>query len=100
MKKQEVDWKQCESKYFTRFSLYKLRSQISEITRAQRKGNFYKSRRPDPSYRAFGYCTRKQDGRYWGPRLSQMKRDITVRPTKVTPPVKVDTLQSRIQIFR
>ena len=51
---------------------------------------------------AFGYCSCKQGTkeRYWGQQFCQMERDISVRPTEMTRPVKVDHLQSWSRIFR
>ena len=45
----------------------KFRFEISEISRAQRKGTF-RLHRPDPNHPAFGYCSCKQDTkeRNWG----------------------------------
>ena len=47
------------------------------------------------------YCSCKQDTkeRYWGQQFCQMERDISVQPTKMTIPVKVDHLQSWWRIF-
>ena len=41
--------------------------------------------RPDPSHRAFGYCSCKQDTkeRYGGQQFGQMERNISFRPFKV-----------------
>ena len=38
----------------------------------------------NPSHRAFGYCSCKQDSkeRHWGQQFCQMERDISVRPTE------------------
>ena len=57
--------------------------------------------RPNPSHRAFAYCSCKQDIKewYWGQQFGEMERDISVRPTKITGPVKVDHLQSWSCIF-
>ena len=63
------------------------RSEISEIPRAQWNGTF--RLQSDPSHRAFGYCPCKQDTKE---RYCQMERDISVRPTEMTRPVKVDHL--------
>ena len=73
----------------------KFRFEISEIPRAQWNGTF-RLHRPDPSHRALGYCSCKQDTKewYWGQQFCQMERDISVRPTEMTRPVKVDHLQS------
>ena len=60
--------------------------EISEIPRAQWGGTF-RLHRPDLSHRAFGYCPCKQDTKE---RYCQMERDISVRPTEMTGPVKVD----------
>ena len=38
--------------------------------------------------------------RYWGQQFCQMERDISVRPTEMTRPVKEDHLQSWSRIFR
>ena len=56
----------------------------------------FRLHRPDPSHRAFGYCSCKQDttGWYWGKQFCQMERDISVRPAEMTRPVKDDLLQS------
>ena len=37
---------------------------------------------------------------YWGQKFCQMERDISVPPTEMTRPVKVDHLQSWSRIFR
>ena len=60
----------------------KFRFEISEISGAQWSCTF-RLDRPDPSHRAFGYCSCKQDTkeRYWGQQFCQMERDISVRPT-------------------
>ena len=73
----------------------KFRFEISEIPRAQWNGTF-RLHRPDPSHRALGYCSCKQDTkeRYWGQQFCQMERNISVRPTEMTRPVKEDHLQS------
>ena len=62
----------------------------------------FRLQRPDPSYRAFGYYSCKQDTkeRYWGQQFCQRERDISVRPTEMTRPVKVAHLQSWSGIFR
>ena len=56
--------------------------------------------RPKP--RALGYRSCKQDTkeRYWGHQFCQIERDISVRPTEIARPVKVNHLQSCYQIFR
>ena len=74
---------------------------ISEIPLVQWNGAF-RLHRPDPSHRAFGYCSYKQDTkkRYWGQQFCQMEGDISVRPTEMTRPVKVDHLQSWYRTFR
>ena len=79
----------------------KFQFEISEIPRAQWNGTF-RLHRPDPSHRALGYCSCKQDTkeRYWGQQFCQMERDISVRPTEMTRPVTVDHLQSWSRIFR
>jgi len=73
----------------------KFRFEISVILRVQWNGTF-RLHRPDPSYRALGYCSCKQDTkeRYWGQQFCQMERDSSVRPTEITRPVKEDHLQS------
>ena len=72
-----------------------------EIPRDQCNGTF-RLHIPDPSHRAFGYCSCKQDmkERYWGQQFCQMERDISVRPTEVTRPVKVDHLERWSQMDR
>ena len=49
----------------------------------------FRLHRPDPSHRAFGYCSCKQDKkeRLWEQQICQMERDISVRPTG--PPSKL-----------
>ena len=71
----------------------KFRIEISTIPRAQWNGTF-RLHRPDPSHRAFSYCSWKQDSkeRHWGQQFCQMERDILVGRTKLTRPVKVDHL--------
>ena len=56
--------------------------------------------RPKPP--RFGYCSCKQDTkkRYREKQFGQMERDISVRPTEITGPVKVHHLQSWSRIFR
>ena len=51
---------------------------------------------PDTSHRVFGYCPCKHDAKelFWGQHFCQMERDISVRPTEMTRPVKEDHLQS------
>ena len=58
--------------------------------------------RPDPSHRAFGYCSCNQDTReqYWEQQFCQMERDISVLPTEMTRPFKEDRLQSWSRMFR
>ena len=80
----------------------KSRFEISElISHAQWNGTF-RLQRPDPSNRAFSYCSWKQDTkqRYWGQQFWQMERDISVQLTEITGPVKEDHLQSWSRIFR
>ena len=79
----------------------KFQFEILEIPRAQWNGTFL-LHRPDPSHRALGYCSCKQDTkeRYWGQQFCQMERNISVRPTEMTRPVKEDHLQSWSRIFR
>ena len=50
---------------------------------------------PYASHRAFGYCSCKLDTkkRFWGQHFCRMERDISVRPTEMTRPVKEDHLQ-------
>ena len=88
--------------FFTALSIQqKFRFEISEIPRAQWKSTF-RLPRPDPSYGAFGYCSCKRDTneRYWGQQFCQMERDISVRPTEISGPVKVDHIQSWYRILR
>ena len=58
--------------------------------------------RPDPSHRAFGYCSCKQHTkeRYMGRQLCQLERDNRVRRAEMIKPVEVDHLQSSSRIFR
>ena len=79
----------------------KFRFEISEILRVQWNGSF-RLHRPDSSHRALGYSSCKQDTKewYWGQQFCQMERDISVRPTEMTRPVKEDHLQSWSRIFR
>ena len=79
----------------------KVRFEILEILRAQWNGTF-RLHTLDPSHRAFGYCSCKQDTkeRYWGQQFCQMERDISVRPTELSCPVKVGHPQYWSQIFR
>ena len=79
----------------------KFRFEISEIQLAQWSCTF-RLHRPDPSHRAFGYCSCKQDTkeRYREKQFGQMERDISVRPTEITGPVKVHHLQSWSRIFQ
>ena len=79
----------------------KFQFEISEISRAERNGTF-RLHRPDQGHRAFGCCSCKQDTkeRYWGQQFCQMERDITVRSTEMTRPVKEDHLQSWSRKFR
>ena len=79
----------------------KFRFEISEILRVQWNGTFW-LHRPDPSHRALGYCSCKQDTkeRYWGQQFCQMERNISVQPTEMTRRVKEDHLQSWSRIFR
>ena len=76
-------------------------SEISEISRAQWSCTFRLQGR-DPSHRAFGYCSCKQDTKelHCWQQFCQMERDILVRPTEMTRSVKVDHLQSWSPIFR
>ena len=78
----------------------KFRFEFSEIPRAQWNGTFRLHRR-DPSLRAFGYCSCKQDTkeRYWGKQFCLMETDISVRPTEMTGLVKEDYLQTWSRIF-
>ena len=73
----------------------KFRFEISEIQLAQWSCTF-RLHRPDPSHRAFGYCSCKQDTkeRYREKQFGQMERDISVQPTKVTRLLKEVHLQS------
>ena len=56
---------------------------------------------PDASHRAFGCCSCKLDTkkRFWGQHFCRMERDISVRPTEMTRPVKEDHLQSWSWIY-
>lgn len=65
----------------------------------ERKRELY---RPDPSHCAFAYCSCKGDTkeRYWGQQFCQVERDILVRPTEITGPVKVDHLEIWVPIFQ
>ena len=76
----------------------KFRFEISEIQLAQWSCTF-RFHRPDPSHRAFGYCSCKQDTkeRYREKQFGQMERDISVRPTEITGPVKVHHLQAGLE---
>ena len=58
------------------------------------KLHIFPSHRRDLSQCTFGYCSCMQDTKewYWGHQLCQMKRDISVRPSDMTRPVKVDRL--------
>ena len=49
----------------------------------------FRLHRPNPSHRAFGYCSFKQDTkeRYWRQQFCEMKRDVSVWPTEMTGPV-------------
>jgi len=66
----------------------KFQFEITEIPRAEWKGTL-RLHRPDPSHRAFGYCSCKQDTkeRYWEQQFCQMERDISVRPTEMSGPL-------------
>ena len=74
---------------------------VWNFSRSQWNGTF-RLHRPDPSHRAFGYCSCKQDSkeRYWGQQFCQIEREISVQPTVMTRPVKVDHLQRWCQTFR
>ena len=80
---------------------HKFQFEILEISHGQWNGTF-RLHRADPSHHAFGYYSRKQDAKegYWGQQFSQIETDISVRPTEMTRPVKVDHLQRWSQIFR
>ena len=69
--------------------------EISENLRARWKDTF-QLHRPDPSHCSFVYCSFKQDTkeRYWGRQFCQMERDISVRLTEMTRPVKVATFKA------
>ena len=56
----------------------------------------------DPTQATACYCSCMQvtKEQYWGQLFCQMERDILVRPTKMTRPVKVGHLQSWSQLFR
>ena len=63
----------------------------------------FRLHRPDPSHRAFGYCSCNQDTReqHWEQQFCQMERDISVLTTEMTRPVKEDHLpQSWSRMFR
>ena len=62
----------------------KLRFEISEIPCAQWNGTV-RLYRLDPSHRTFGYYSSKQvtKERYWGQQISQMERNISVRPKEM-----------------
>ena len=76
----------------------KFRFEISEIPRAQWNGTF-RLHRPDPIHRAFdSSCKKDTKQRYWGQQFCQMERDISVRPTEMTRPVKVGHFQSWFRI--
>ena len=60
----------------------------------------FRLHRPDPIHRAFDSSCKKDTKQwYWGQQFCQMERDISVRPTEITGPVKVDHLQSWSRIF-
>ena len=75
--------------------------EISEISRAQRNFSF-RLHRPDPTCRAFGYCSCKQEtkDRYWEKQFCQMERKTSVQSTEMTILVKVDHPQSWFRILR
>ena len=52
----------------------------------------------DPTQATAYYCSCMQvtKEQYWGQQFCQVERDISVRPTKMTRPVKVDHLQSSV----
>ena len=78
----------------------KFRFEISEISRAQWSCAF-RLHRPHPSHRAFGYsCKQDATERHCRRQFCQMERDISVRPTEMTRPVKLDHLQSWFRLFR
>ena len=60
---------------------------VWNFSRSQWNGTF-RLHRPDPSHRAFGYCSCKQDTkeRYGGQQFGQMKRNISFLPVKVDHP--------------
>ena len=63
---------------------------------AQWNGTF-RLHKPDPSHHfSNGYCTCKQDSKqwYWGQQFCQIERDISVRLTEMTRPVKEDDLKA------
>ena len=62
----------------------------------------FRLHRPDPSHRAFGYCSCNQDTgeQYWEQQFCQMERDISVLTTEMIKPVKEDHLQSWSRMFR
>ena len=80
---------------------FMFRFEISEIPCAQWNGTFW-LHRPNPSHCVFGYCSCKEDTKewYWGQQVCPMERDISVRSTEITRPVKVDHLKSWSRIFQ
>ena len=77
------------SKSLGAFHSTKIPVWISEIPCAQWNGTF-RLHTPDPNHHTFGYCSRKQDSkeRFWGHQFCQMEKNISVRPTEMTRPVK------------
>ena len=79
----------------------KFHCEISEVSHAQWNGSFQLNR-PNPSRCVCAYCSCKQDTkeRFWGQQFCQMERDISVRRTEMTRPVKEHHLQSWSRTFR
>ena len=69
--------------------------EILEILHAKWNGTSQLDRH-SPSHCLFGYCFCKQDTKeqYWVQQFCQKARDLSVQPTKMTRPVKVDHFQS------
>ena len=73
-------------------------NKVSEIPRAQFNGTVHSGGTDSTQATACLVIERKE--RYWEQQFCQMKRDISVRPTEMTRPIKVDHLQSWPRIFR
>ena len=91
----------CLRSHFQKYDFIMLvKKKKSKVLRVQWNGTF-RLHRPDPIHRAFdSSCKQDTKQRYWGQQFCQMERDISVRPTEITGPVKVDHLQSWSRIFR